>query len=114
MMSLSGIDFRRLMKWTMTRVLVLFIGLGVSWVDGHAEEMRGLVTIGMKRVFEQVMPGFEIFLGRALNIQFASTPEIAERLQKGEAVEFVRRNYDRRAVETPFQRRFVRRFGRPG
>lgn len=89
MMSLSGIDFRRLMKWTMTRVLVLFIGLGVSWVDGHAEEMRGLVTIGMKRVFEQVMPGFEIFLGRALNIQFASTPEIAERLQKGEAVEFV-------------------------
>ncbi|WP_336320445.1 protein phosphatase [Streptomyces lavendofoliae] len=27
-----------------------------------------------------------------------------------EAVEFVRRNYDRRAVETPWQKRFVRRF----
>lgn len=28
----------------------------------------------------------------------------------GEAVEFVRRHYDRHAVETPWQRRFVRRF----
>ncbi|MER5917530.1 protein phosphatase [Streptomyces sp. NPDC001982] len=28
----------------------------------------------------------------------------------GEAVEFVRRHYDRRAVETPWQRRYVRRF----
>ncbi|MER5974743.1 protein-tyrosine phosphatase family protein [Streptomyces sp. NPDC002055] len=27
-----------------------------------------------------------------------------------EAVDFVRRNYDRHAVETPWQRRFVRRF----
>ncbi|MFF3543034.1 protein-tyrosine phosphatase family protein [Streptomyces platensis] len=28
----------------------------------------------------------------------------------GEAVDFVRRNYDRRAVETPWQKRYVRRF----
>jgi protein-tyrosine phosphatase len=28
------------------------------------------------------------------------------------AVEYVRRHYDRRAVETPFQRRFVRHLGR--
>ncbi|MFI1399341.1 protein phosphatase [Streptomyces sp. NPDC020681] len=28
-----------------------------------------------------------------------------------EAVDFVRRNYDRRAVETPWQRRYVRHFG---
>ncbi|MFI1100670.1 protein-tyrosine phosphatase family protein [Streptomyces melanogenes] len=28
-----------------------------------------------------------------------------------EAVDFVRRNYDRHAVETPWQRRYVRRFG---
>ncbi|MER6131810.1 protein phosphatase [Streptomyces sp. NPDC001815] len=28
-----------------------------------------------------------------------------------EAVEFVRRNYDRHAVETPWQRSYVRRFG---
>ncbi|MFJ8649880.1 protein-tyrosine phosphatase family protein [Streptomyces sp. NPDC093546] len=28
----------------------------------------------------------------------------------GEAVEYVRRNYDRRAVETPWQKRYVRRF----
>ncbi|MFI6760687.1 protein-tyrosine phosphatase family protein [Micromonospora sp. NPDC050417] len=28
----------------------------------------------------------------------------------GEAVEFVRRHYDRHAVETPWQRRYVRRF----
>ncbi|MFI8346373.1 protein-tyrosine phosphatase family protein [Streptomyces sp. NPDC085596] len=30
----------------------------------------------------------------------------------GDAVEFVRRHYDRHAVETPWQRRYVRRFGR--
>ncbi|MCP3819980.1 protein phosphatase [Streptomyces sp. A3M-1-3] len=29
----------------------------------------------------------------------------------GEAVDFVRRHYDRRAVETPWQKRYVRRFG---
>ncbi|MEU3981180.1 protein-tyrosine phosphatase family protein [Streptomyces sp. NPDC026672] len=29
----------------------------------------------------------------------------------GEAVDFVRRHYDRHAVETPWQRRYVRRFG---
>jgi hypothetical protein len=29
----------------------------------------------------------------------------------GEAVDFVRRHYDRRAVETPWQRRFVHAFG---
>ncbi|GAA2107643.1 protein-tyrosine phosphatase family protein [Actinomadura alba] len=28
-----------------------------------------------------------------------------------QAVDFVRRNYDRHAVETPWQRRYVRRFG---
>ncbi|MFS8197056.1 protein-tyrosine phosphatase family protein [Streptomyces sp. CWNU-52B] len=32
----------------------------------------------------------------------------------GEAVEFVRRNYDRHAVETPWQRRYVRGFGERG
>ncbi|MFF5185073.1 protein phosphatase [Streptomyces sp. NPDC000345] len=32
----------------------------------------------------------------------------------GEAVEFVRRNYDRHAVETPWQRRYVRSFTGPG
>ncbi|CAD5914229.1 protein-tyrosine phosphatase family protein [Streptomyces cyaneofuscatus] len=31
-----------------------------------------------------------------------------------EAVAFVRRGYHARAVETPWQRRYVRRFGRPG
>ncbi|MFJ4618135.1 protein phosphatase [Streptomyces sp. NPDC088812] len=32
----------------------------------------------------------------------------------GEAVAFVRRHYDRHAVETPWQRAYVRRFGRAG
>ncbi|GGJ13285.1 phosphatase domain-containing protein [Streptomyces brasiliensis] len=31
-----------------------------------------------------------------------------------EAVAFVRRGYDRRAVETPWQRRYARGFGEPG
>jgi molybdate transport system substrate-binding protein len=88
MMSLSGrSDFRRPIKCTMARAFVLFMGLGVSCVD--AKEMKGLVTIGMKRVFEQVMPAFETSPGRTLDIQFASTPEIADRLQGGEAADFI-------------------------
>jgi molybdate transport system substrate-binding protein len=85
----SGLDFLHLLKCTINRALALFIGLGLSSVDGRAEEMRGLVTIGMKRVIEEVMPRFETASGRTLDIQFASTPEIAERLQKGEAVDFI-------------------------
>jgi protein-tyrosine phosphatase len=32
----------------------------------------------------------------------------------GEAVAYVREHYDRHAVETPWQRAYVRRFGAPG
>lgn len=36
---------------------------------------------------------------------------IVDGVPAAEAVAFVRRNYDRGAVETPWQKRFVRRFG---
>ncbi|MGY1836007.1 protein-tyrosine phosphatase family protein [Blastococcus sp. SYSU DS0510] len=36
---------------------------------------------------------------------------VLDGVPRGEAVEYVRRGYRRRAVETPWQRRFVERFG---
>ncbi|MEU1510679.1 protein phosphatase [Streptomyces sp. NPDC005811] len=37
-------------------------------------------------------------------------PAVLDGVPAAEAVQFVRRHYDRHAVETPWQRRFVRRF----
>jgi len=42
----------------------------------------------MKRVFEEVRPGFETASGRRLDVQFASSPDIAKRVQEGEAADF--------------------------
>ncbi|MFI1827078.1 protein-tyrosine phosphatase family protein [Streptomyces sp. NPDC020412] len=36
---------------------------------------------------------------------------VLDGVEPGEAVAYVRRHYDRRAVETPWQKRYVRRFG---
>ncbi|MFG2781064.1 protein phosphatase [Streptomyces prunicolor] len=38
---------------------------------------------------------------------------ILDGVPPGEAVDYVRARYDRHAVETPWQRRYVRRFGAP-
>jgi hypothetical protein len=43
----------------------------------RADEPRGLVTIGMHRVFDRVMPAFEAASGRKFRIEYASTIEIA-------------------------------------
>jgi molybdate transport system substrate-binding protein len=85
----SGFNFQDLLAGVAKRALALFIGLTIPCLNARAEEMKGLVTIGMKRVFEEVAPRFESALGRTLDIQFASSPEIVERLRKGEATDFI-------------------------
>jgi molybdate transport system substrate-binding protein len=71
------------------RVLSLLICLTVPYLDAQADEIRGLVTIGMQRVFEEVRPAFETASGRRLNVQFASSPDIAKRVQEGETADFI-------------------------
>jgi molybdate transport system substrate-binding protein len=70
------------------RVVSVLICLTIPYLHARADEIRGFVTIGMKRVFEEVRPGFETASGRRLNVQFASSPDIAKRVQEGEAADF--------------------------
>ena len=70
--------------------LVLMIANSVSFNFGaRADEPRGLVTIGMHRVFDRVMPAFEAASGRKFRIEYASTIEIAQRIIGGERADLV-------------------------
>src|SRR5215471_13483872 len=55
----------------------------------RADEPRGLITIGMHRVFDRVIPVFEATSGRKFRIEYASTIEIAQRIVGGENADFV-------------------------
>jgi molybdate transport system substrate-binding protein len=71
------------------RVLSLLICLTIPYLEARADEIRGLVTIGMQRVFEEVRPAFERASARTLNVQFASSPDIAKLVEEGEAADFI-------------------------
>ena len=73
------------------RVLLLFLLANSMTLisTARAEEPRGLVTIGMHRVFDRVMPAFEAASGRKFRIEYASTIEIAQRVMGGERADFV-------------------------
>jgi molybdate transport system substrate-binding protein len=71
------------------RVLSLLICLSIPYLEARADEIRGLVTIGMQRVFEEVRPAFERASARTLNVQFASSPDIAKLVEEGEAADFI-------------------------
>ena len=73
------------------RVLLLFLLANSMTLisTARAEEPRGLVTIGMHRVFDRVMPAFEAASGRKFRIEYASTIEIAQRVTGGERADFV-------------------------
>ena len=62
-------------------LLLLFAVAGLSSWQACADEARGLVTIGMQRVFEDVKPAYEAASGRKLNVEFASTQDIVRRMQ---------------------------------
>jgi molybdate transport system substrate-binding protein len=70
---------------------LLFLLLCAVFLPSHAgaDEARGLVTIGMRRLFDDVRPDFEAAYGQKLSVEFASTLDIAKRVQVGEITDFV-------------------------
>jgi molybdate transport system substrate-binding protein len=70
-------------------LLVPFLLAALLSSHARADETRGLVTIGMQRLFDDVRPAFEAAYGQKLNIEFASTADIAKRVQDGEIADFV-------------------------
>ncbi len=70
-------------------ILFPLLLMTLSYQDAQADQIRGLVTIGMQRVFEEVRPAFQRASGRTLDVQFASTPDISKLVQLGEFADFV-------------------------
>lgn len=49
----------------------------------HADDAHALVTIGMRRVFDKVLPAFEAASDRKFRVEYASTIDIAQRVKDG-------------------------------
>jgi molybdate transport system substrate-binding protein len=60
-----------------------------SSASARADEPHALITIGMRRVFDRVMPAFEATSSRKFRIEYVSTIEIAQRVIGGERADFV-------------------------
>src|SRR6516164_2634277 len=60
-----------------------------SSATARADEPHALITIGMRRVFDNVMPAYEATSGRKFRIEYGSTIEIAQRVTGGESADFV-------------------------
>jgi molybdate transport system substrate-binding protein len=60
-----------------------------SSATARADEPHALITIGMRRVFDKVMPTFEATSGWKFRIEYASTIEIARRVIAGARADFV-------------------------
>jgi molybdate transport system substrate-binding protein len=58
-------------------------------LHANAQTVRGLVTIGMQRVFEDIKPAFEAAAGQSIDVDFASTPDITKWIESGERADFV-------------------------
>lgn len=71
---------------------------------------RGLLTAAWERAVEERV---EIACGggRGRTGTALACLAVLDGVPGGEAVAYVREHYDRHAVETPWQRRYVRRFG---
>ena len=70
--------------------LLLVLGIAaLSSSQACAEEARGLVTIGMQRLFEGVKPVAEAASGQKLNVNFASTQDIVKRVREGQPADFL-------------------------
>jgi molybdate transport system substrate-binding protein len=70
--------------------LLLMVAMSMSAsATARADEPCALITIGMRRVFDRVMPTFEATSGQKFRIEYASTIEIAQRVIGGERADFV-------------------------
>lgn len=55
----------------------------------QADQAHALVTIGMRRVFDKVLPAFEAVSERRFRVEFASTIDIAHRVTQGEQADLL-------------------------
>ena len=70
--------------------LLLLLATPIALIStARADEPRGLVTIGMQRVFDRVMPALEAASGRKFRIEYASTIDIVQRVTGGKRADFV-------------------------
>lgn len=60
-----------------------------SSVYANNDTIRGLVTIGMQRVFEDIKPAFMATTGQYINVEYASTSDITKRMLNGEPADFI-------------------------
>ncbi|MFI2432066.1 protein phosphatase [Streptomyces sp. NPDC018693] len=83
------------------------------WLPADREEARAVLGEAWRRAGEE-RERVEVACGggRGRTGTALACLAVLDGVPGEEAVEFVRRNYDRHAVETPWQRRYVRRFGR--
>jgi molybdate transport system substrate-binding protein len=58
-------------------------------MQASADDPSGLVTIGMHRVFDRVLPAFEAASGRRFRIEYASTIDIVQRVIGGEQADLI-------------------------
>ena len=69
---------------------LVLMGMSMSSsATARADEPHAFITIGMRRVFDRVMPAFEATSGRKFRIEYVSTIEIAQRVTGGESADFV-------------------------
>jgi molybdate transport system substrate-binding protein len=57
--------------------------------DAQADDARALVTVGMRLVFDKVLPAFEAASGRRFQVDYASTIDIARRVSGGELADLI-------------------------
>jgi molybdate transport system substrate-binding protein len=55
----------------------------------HADDAHALVTIGMRRVFDKVLPAFEVASDRKFKVEYVSTIDIAQRVLDGEQADLI-------------------------
>ncbi|MCX5420668.1 protein phosphatase [Streptomyces sp. NBC_00078] len=85
----------------------------IRWPDFRLPADRADARAALAEAWERA-PGERVEIacggGRGRTGTALACLAVLDGVPAGEAVDFVRRHYDRHAVETPWQRRYVRRF----
>ncbi|EGX55198.1 dual specificity protein phosphatase, partial [Streptomyces zinciresistens K42] len=87
----------------------------VRWPDFRLPADRAAARAALREAWERAA-GERVEIacggGRGRTGTALACLAVLDGVPPGRAVDFVRRHYDRRAVETPWQKRYVRAFGR--
>ncbi|GAB3694884.1 protein-tyrosine phosphatase family protein [Actinocorallia lasiicapitis] len=80
------------------------------WLPADRDGFRDVLREALERAGDERVE-FACGGGRGRTGTALACLAVLDGVDADKAVTYVRRNYDRHAVETPWQRRFVRRFG---